>query len=442
MRTDSVNLADTFVAGAAAYAEAAFGKKYRLDEPRKYKTKSKGAQEAHEAIRPTDPARTPESIAAYLEPGALKLYELIWQRAVATQLPAAEILGTSADIVAKHATFRATGQQVVFDGYLRLYPDQDKDKFLPHLAEKMAIEAQSIEAKQHFTEPPARYSDATLVKTLEEAGIGRPSTYAPTISTVVDRGYVERDEKKRLFPTSIGFQVTDMLVKEFPNVVDMEFTSRMEHSLDKIADGEMEWRPLIEAFYGPFHHDLMAKEEQLAKKDQAEAEGQVCETCGSPMTVKRGRFGKFLACSNYPECKKTKPLKGEKPLTPPEPTNEICPTCGAPMVKKVGRFGPFLSCSTYPTCKTIKNIEVLVHDQNGNPITCPTCKEGLIAERKSKKGKLFYSCNRYPACEQAFWNKPTGEACPSCGYPTLTAKGKSKVVCPKEGCGFSRDTEE
>jgi DNA topoisomerase-1 len=440
MRTDSVNLADKFIGDAAEYVGQAFGADYKLDEPRKFKTKSKGAQEAHEAIRPTDPTRTPEDIQPHVEPNEYKLYKLIWQRAVATQMKDARIQGTSADLKCGRATFRATGQSVLFDGYLKLYPDQDKDKFLPVLTQGQSVEALSIEGKQHFTEPPPRFTDASLVKALEEAGIGRPSTYAPTISTIIERDYVERDDKKRLVPTEIGLAVTDLLVQHFPDIVDYDFTSRMENSLDLIAEGTMEWRPLLEAFYKPFHTVLVSKEAELDKADDSLAEGVVCDKCGKPMTVKRGRFGKFLACTNYPECKGTKPLPGEQKRAEPEMTDEKCELCGAPMVKKIGRFGPFLSCSRYPDCKSIKNIEKPVHDENGQPVKCPKCKEGDIIERMSKKRKIFFSCNRYPACDQAFWDRPTGEACPECGYATLTAKG-SKIVCPNEGCGFKRSKE-
>ena len=268
MRTDSVNMADKFLTEANDFITKEYGAKYALESPRKYKTKSKGAQEAHEAIRPTDPSRDPDLLVSSLDPGQLKLYKLIWQRALATQMQDAKLLGTSVDITGGNAMFRATGQQVAFDGYLKLYPDQDKDKFLPELAEKDAIKTQEIEGKQHFTEPAARYSDATLVKALEELGIGRPSTYAPTISTVIDRGYVERDEKKRLLPTDIGYEVTDLLVANFPDIVDFEFTARMENSLDNIAEGRMDWRPLISAFYGPFKITLDKREKDLA----AEAE--------------------------------------------------------------------------------------------------------------------------------------------------------------------------
>jgi len=437
MRTDSVNLSEKFLREAKDYVADEFGEAYKLDEPRRFKTKAKGAQEAHEAIRPTDPKRNPEDIRAFVEPNEYKLYKLIWQRAVATQMKDARLQSTSADLKCGRATFRATGQSVLFDGYLKLYPDQDKDKFLPPLKEGQTVEALTIEGKQHFTEPPPRYTDASLVKALEEAGIGRPSTYAPTISTIIERDYVERDDKKRLVPTEIGSSVTDLLVQYFPNIVDYDFTSKMENSLDLVAEGKIEWQPLLEAFYWPFHTMLKNTENALDKADEALAEGIVCDTCGSAMTVKRGRFGKFLACTDYPTCKGTKPLPGEQKRAEPEMTDEKCELCGAPMVKKIGRFGPFLSCSRYPDCKVIKNIEKPVYDENGQPIKCPTCKEGTLIERISKKHKVFYSCNRYPACDQAFWDRPTGEPCPECGYATLTAKG-SKIICPNEGCNYKR----
>ncbi|HWQ99850.1 MAG TPA: type I DNA topoisomerase [Candidatus Methylomirabilis sp.] len=434
MRTDSVNLSDRFVTDAKAFLTKEYGDRYALDEPRRYKTKSKGAQEAHEAIRPTDASRTPDQLAPYLDAGQLKLYRLIWQRAVATQMPEAKLLGTSVDIAGGDATFRATGQRVTFDGYLKLYPDQDKEKVLPELKQDETLEAVSIDGKQHFTEPPPRYSDASIVKTLEEEGIGRPSTYASTIGTLIERGYVERDDRKRLIPTGVAFDVNDLLVKHFPDIVDLEFTARLEASLDKIAEGEMQWRPLLEAFYGPFHANLVSKEQELTKEAEAEASGETCDKCGKPMTVKRGRFGKFLACTGYPECKNTKPMKGEAARPEPEPTDEKCESCGAMMVKKIGRFGPFLSCSRYPECKTIKSIE------KSTGITCPLCGKGTIIEKRTKKGKTFFSCNRYPECDQAFWDAPTEEKCPNDGWPIL--KKKTKLYCAKEGCGFSKPREE
>jgi DNA topoisomerase-1 len=434
MRTDSVNLADSFLQATNDFLKTTKGSDYVLAEPRRFKTKSKGAQEAHEAIRPSDPTRTPESLEPYLDARQLKLYQLIWQRALATQMPEAKLLATSVDISGGKAVFRATGQRVVFDGYLALYPDQDKDKFLPALSEKDVVIAKSLEGKQHFTEPPPRYSDASLVKKMEEDGIGRPSTYASTIGTIIDRGYVERDERKRLIPTEVAFNVIDLLVKSFPDIVDYAFTARMEASLDNIAEGTMEWRPLLSAFYGPFHTTLKAQEDVLEKEAEKEAEGEVCDKCGKPMMVKSGRFGKFFACTGYPECKRTRPMAGnERPE--PEPVDQKCPTCDAPMVKKIGRFGPFISCSRYPECKTIINIE------KGTGVTCPLCTQGEIIEKKSKKGKLFFSCNRYPDCKQAFWDRPsTDEKCPNDQWPLL--KKKTKIYCAKEGCGYSKPVDE
>ena len=434
MRTDSHVLSGKFINEANAFLSDAYGKEYTLDKPRVYKTKSKNAQEAHEAIRPTDVSRTPEDLAPYLEANVLKLYRLIWQRAVATQMASAKLKSTSIDIEGGDAMFRATGQRVIFDGYLKIYPDQDKDKFLPELHEGDVVTADEIEGKQHFTEPPARFSDATLVKRLEEDDIGRPSTYASTISTLIDRGYVERDERKKLMPLEIAFDVNDLLVKHFSDIVDTEFTARLEASLDKIADGEMEWQPLLQAFYGPFHMNLEQQEKEMDAEAQKEAEGEACEKCGGPMAVKHGRFGKFLACLNYPECKGTKPLKGEAPLPEPEPTDEVCDKCGKMMVKKVGRFGPFLSCSGYPECKNIKSIEKKIG------VTCPKCGKGDMIEKRTKKRKIFYSCNRYPDCDQAFWDKPTEEKCPEDGWPLLAKK--TKYVCSKEDCKFSKPRDE
>ncbi|MBD3251740.1 type I DNA topoisomerase [Candidatus Uhrbacteria bacterium] len=433
MRTDSQNLSNKFISESTDYVEDTYGKNYTLEKPRSYKTKSKAAQEAHEAIRPTDARRSPDDVAPYMEANLLKLYRLIWQRAVATQMAAAKMRSTSVDIVAGEASFRATGQRVAFDGYLKLYPDQDKDRFLPELKQGNAVDAKQIEGKQHFTEPPARYSDATLVKRLEEDEIGRPSTYASIISTLIDRGYVDRDERKRLFPQEIAYDVNDLLVKHFPDVVDLEFTARLETSLDKIASGEMNWRPLLEAFYRPFHANLEKQEEEITKEAFKEAEGETCDKCGSAMMVKHGRFGKFLACSNYPECKNTKPMKGEEPPEP-EPTDEKCDKCGSMMVKKVGRFGPFLACSAYPDCKNIKGIE------KGTGVTCPKCEKGEIIEKRTKKGKIFYSCNRYPDCDQAFWDKPTEEKCPEDGWPLL--EKKTKFLCSKEDCKYSKPKDE
>lgn len=442
MRTDSVNLSDKFITEARAFVSRQFGEKYAMATPRTYKTKSKGAQEAHEAIRPTDAMRRPEDVAPYLDAHMLKLYRLVWQRAVATQMADAELTTTALDIASDAAVFRATGQRIVFDGFMTLDPERLKEKHLPELHEGDAMEALAMNGTQHFTEPPPRYNDASIVKALEEYGIGRPSTYAPTISTVIDRGYIERDEKKRFVPTQIAYDVTDLLTTHFPNIVDTEFTARMEHSLDSIAEGKMEWRPLLSAFYGPFNDQLMKNEETLEQEAQKAAEGETCPKCGKPMAVKRSRYGKFLACTGYPECKGSKPLPGEGPARKePEPTGEQCPECGEPLVKRDGRFGPFLSCSGYPKCKYIKNIETPVKDENGNPVTCPECGKGTIIQKRSKKGKIFYACNRYPDCQKAFWAPPTGTPCPKCGYATTVRKAKS-IACPEESCGWKESVAD
>ena len=298
MRTDSTSLAQTFTDAAADYLEKTFGKKYRPEAPRVYTTKSKGAQEAHESVRPTDAARTPESVAAHLSEQQAKLYDLIWRRAVASQMPDAQLEATTVDIAAGDHTLRSTGSVVVFDGFLALTPESQKDTLLPHLTEKEPLEAESIEPKQHFTEPPARYSDASLVKVLEEHGIGRPSTYAPTIATITERGYVERIENRRLKPTDIAFAVTDLLVAHFPQIVDTEFTAKMEAEFDTIAEGGKEWEPVIDAFYKPYAENLAAKEKEIIKKVVEDVPtDMVCEKCGKPMVIKTGRFGKFYACT-------------------------------------------------------------------------------------------------------------------------------------------------
>ncbi|MCR4278418.1 MAG: type I DNA topoisomerase [bacterium] len=439
MRTDSVNLSEKFLQDANELVKTKYGDAYTLSAPRVYKTKSKGAQEAHEAIRPTEASRTPESVSAFLDTQMLKLYQLIWQRSVASQMADAELKTTALDIASEKSVFRATGQRVVFDGFMALDPDRQKEKLLPELHEKDAMKTVSMNGVQHFTEPPPRYNDATIIKALEEHGIGRPSTYAPTISTVIDRGYIERDDKKRFVPTDIAYAVIDLLIKHFPNIVDLEFTARMENSLDSIAEGKMEWRPLLSAFYGPFNAQLMKNEEMLEQEAQKAAEGETCPKCGKAMAVKRSRYGKFLACTGYPECKGSKPLPGEENARKePEPTDEICPECGEPMVKREGRFGAFLSCSTYPKCKSIKNIEIPVKDEQGNPVQCPECKKGTIIQKKSKKGKIFFACNRYPDCQKAFWGPPTGTPCPKCGYATVIRKAKS-ISCPQEDCDWKED---
>jgi DNA topoisomerase-1 len=448
MRTDSLNLSDKFLADAKAYLDNALGAAYSLPEARRYKTKSKGAQEAHEAIRPTEAALTPEELPADLNDRQKKLYRLIWQRSIASQMKEAIMHQTAIDVEAVNTPylFRANGQTMDFDGYLRIYPEKSKELELPNIAEGEKLELQKLEKEQHFTKAPARYSDAGIVKALEEYGIGRPSTYAPTLSTIIARNYVQRDEAKKLYPTDIAFVVTDLLVSHFTGVIDYEFTAKMENELDDIALGKHEWQPVISDFYGPFHENLEKKYNEINKEDimPEEISEVKCDKCGAKMLVKTGRFGKFLACSAYPECKNIKKAESGAPGEPAEKDqltqaleekykHEICDKCGANMSIKNGRFGHFLACSGYPKCKNIRNIK---ENDNGTGIKCPKCGEGEIVQKRSKRG-VFYACNKYPDCKNAYWGKPTGEKCPDCSS-LLIESGKGQVKCSEKDCEYTK----
>ena len=351
MRTDSLNLASVAVDGARQYVTANFGKEYVPAEAVHYKTKAKGAQEAHEAIRPTDVSKRASDL--NLESDRhVKLYELIWQRMVACQMAPARVAATTVTISADKGTFRANGSVIAFPGYLKVWPTDSEDRLLPEMTKGEALKLNDLKSEQHFTEPPARYSEATLVKALEEYGIGRPSTYAPTLSTIIDRGYVQLIER-RFQPTQIGEVVTDMLVANFPEVIDLKFTADMEEKLDKVAEGHEEWVKLIDSFYTPFAKELAEKTETVQKKDMTEPTDKVCPDCGKPMVIRPGRYGKFLACTGFPECKHTEPI--------------------------VVNSG----------------------------IKCPECGEGFLIERKTRRGKTFWGCNRYPKCKHATWDDPS-----------------------------------
>ncbi len=444
MRTDSINLSELALASAKEAILSKFGKDYVLPEPRKFTSKSKNAQEAHEAIRPTDLMRDPESIKTHLDRNQFRLYDLIWKRTIATQMPEAVFDATSVDMEIigsgkeeKNYIFRANGQVVKFDGFIKAYTegkdDEEADEvegLLPDLQKGDQPKVVKILPNQHFTQPPPRYSDATLIKALEEHGIGRPSTYAPTITTIQDRGYVDKIDKK-FHPTEIGFIVNDILVEHFPKVVDLEFTAQMEEKLDEIAAGNKEWVPVIREFYDPFHENLKAKEKEVEK--HVEILEEKCPESGHPLQIKFGRFGKFIACSNYPECKYTRPMPEEQKVID-ENSGVICDLCGKPMVVKFGRFGSFLGCSGYPECKNIKKI------QKGTGVTCPTCEEGELVERKSKRG-IFYSCSRYPKCKFALNLKPTGEKCPKTGDLLVTTKD-GMIKCSNKDCEYEREPKE
>ena len=429
MRTDSLNLSKDSLEVAKNYIVNHFGKEY--SEERFFKTKSKGAQEAHEAIRPSDPARTPESIKDFLDPKQYKLYTLIWQRMLASQMASAISDLTTIEVSAGKYTLRSSGSTIKFEGFLKVYPIKSEEITFPELKEKEELKLLKVLAEQHFTQPPARYNEAGLVKALEEFGIGRPSTYAPIISTIQDRGYVKKEEK-RFAPEEIGFIVNDFLVEHFPKIVDIEFTAKMEEDLDKVAEGEQDWRKLMKDFYDPFIDNLNVKEKTIDKKAITEEKtDEKCDTCGSPMIIKLGRFGKFMACTNYPTCKTTKPMGDEKKLIE-EFSGEICEKCGKPMVVKRGRFGAFLGCSGYPECKTIKSIT------KPTGAKCPECDKGDIVEKKSKAGRIFYGCNNYPECKFAMWQKPTGEKCPKC-ESLMTFAAKEKQICSNKECKYEKE---
>jgi len=353
-RTDSLNLADQFLNTVQKLIEDKFGKNHALAIPRQYKTKAKGAQEAHEAIRPTYPEKNPESIKERLDKNQYKLYNVIWCRAIACQMQPAIVDSTSIDIKAKNYLFRTTGAIIKFDGFLKIYPCKISETILPPLKKDEVLNLIKLAPEQHFTKPPAHYSEATLIKTLEEHGIGRPSTYAPTLSTIQERNYVKK-QRRYLYPTEVGIIVNDLLVKHFPKIVDIEFTARMEEDLDEIARGKQEWVPVIKDFYYPFNKNLQMKYKEIDKKEITEEKtDKICEKCNKPMVIKIGRFGKFLACSGYPKCKHALPLKkeGEEELT-----DKTCPECKAPMKIRTGRFGKFLGCSNYPKCKHVEKYE-------------------------------------------------------------------------------------
>ncbi len=414
MRTDSVNLAQSALQQAQEVIMKDFGKEYMLPEPRYYKNKSKGAQEAHEAIRPSDLSITPDSIKSYLDSGQIKLYGLIWKRTIASQMQQAIFEQTSVDIVGKkekrHWTFRANGQVMRFDGFIRAYSegrdDDDNDMLenqLPELTKDEKLQEKSIIPLQHFTEPPARYTDATLIKALEQHGIGRPSTYAPTLTTIQDRGYVEKEDKK-YHPTEIGFKVNDMLVENFPEIVDINFTSEVEEQLDDIAEGKRKWTPVIRAFYTPFEKNLKEKEKSVEKL--IEISETPCPHCSKMMIIKFGRMGKFLACPD-PESKITMPLPEEaakiKELEE-QTKDEHCPLCDKTMQVKRGRFGYFLGCVDYPSCKGIKKIVKKIG------FKCPNCNNGDILEKKGRgRSKVFYACSRFPDCTFAINKIPANQ---------------------------------
>ncbi len=429
MRTDSCTLSEKFISQAKSWVASSFGEKYVEETVREYKTKTRSAQEAHEAVRPSLASRTPSDIKDYLNRNQMRLYELIWKRAMSTVAKAAIFRQATLSIAGNGAEFRANGNVMVFDGFLKIYGIDAKDVVLPELSVGDKLDLKDLAGNQHFTEPPQRYSDAALVKAMEEHGIGRPSTYAPIISTLIERGYAQRDKAKKLEPKEVAFMVTDLLTANFPEVVDYEFTAKMEDSLDDIAEGKAEWQPVIKEFYGPFHKNLEEKYKEVKKVEPQEEKVDIaCELCGSPMIAKMSRYGKFLACSAFPKCKFTMPMDGKKLEENIKESDEFCNKCGAKMLIKEGKYGKFLGCSGYPTCKNMKPL----NDATG--VSCPSCKTGQIVSRRTKRGKEFFGCSSYPKCNFALWSRPTGEKCPDCGS-LMVADRRSGTKCSNKECG-------
>jgi DNA topoisomerase-1 len=445
MRTDSVILSTQATSEARQVISDLFGPEYALAQPRVYKSKAKNAQEAHEAVRPTTIANTPEKLKSFLSSDQYRLYRLIWTRTVASQMAAAILDATTVDLAAgERFTFRATGQVIRFPGFMKLYiegtdeTEEDQEGTLPLLAEGEPVDRRELLPDQHFTQPPPRFTEASLVKTLEEYGIGRPSTYASIMNTLVTRKYVRLD-KRTFFPEDIGMVVSDLLVNHFSQYVDYDFTARLEEDLDAISRGETQWRPVLKNFWEPFIALLKQKEGEVKKGElTTEQTDRPCPECGKPLVIKLGKRGKFLACSGFPGCRHTEPLPNDSAEEAEAPvlSEEKCEKCGAPMLIKDGRYGKYLACSAYPGCK---NIQPLVKPK-GTGVTCPVCTEGELQEKKSRFGKIFYSCNRYPKCKYALWDPPVAEPCPKCAWPVLvdkTTKREGTVrKCPQETCDY------
>jgi DNA topoisomerase I len=491
MRTDSTRVSADALEEVRGMITERYGAEYRPEKANFYKSK-KDAQDAHEAIRPTSALRTPESVASFLAEDEAKLYALIWQRFVASQMTPAVFDQTTIDVDAKGKDgadyiFRATGSVEKFNGFLRVYKegkdakdedDEEEKSKLPAVTQGEVLKFKAILPEQHFTEPPPRFTEATLVKELEADGVGRPSTYASILSTIQDREYVKKEGGK-FTPTELGMVVTDLLLESFDDLFDTSYTARMEEELDSIEEGKLDWRTAMSDFYVRFEKDLehaathmtdikrmerptdfvcekcgkpmvikwgkhgsfiactgypdCTNTREIAEEGATEQDETVyCDNCGRPMVLKKGRFGQFLACSGYPDCKTTKQL-GEAQKPKDVPLDEDCPQCGGKLVKKYGRFGEFVACGNYPKCKYVK--------QKTIGVKCPNCSEGEIIERRSKRGKTFYGCNRYPECDFVAWGKPIAEKCPDCGGGYLIEKylkSGAFAQCPNAECKFKK----
>lgn len=455
MRTDSVVLGADAIVAIRDLIQHRYGKDQVPDEPREFRTKTKNAQEAHEAIRPTNVDLIPDEIKNHLSPEQAKLYDLIWKRTVASQMIPATMDTVSIDLGCGEGNrFRASGSVISDLGFMAVYQEgyddgkkhqDDADgMILPPLEEGDIVDLLDIVPEQHFTEPPPRYGEASLVKTLEEFGIGRPSTYASIISTILHREYVILDQK-RFKPTDVGRIVNKFLTQYFTQYVDYDFTAKLEDELDAISRGEKEWVPLMKEFWYPFKELVTSTNENVQRKDVThEALNEACPKCGKELSIRLGKRGRFVGCTGYPDCDFTRNLEGET-TTASEPTvieGRVCPDCGGALHVKFGRYGKFIGCSNYPKCKHLEPFE----KPADTGVECPECNQGTLLKRKSRFGKIFYSCGRYPDCKYAIWNEPINEPCPKCAWPLLTIKTTKRrgteKVCPRKECGFAQSMEE
>lgn len=434
MRTDSLNLSSEAVEKARDYIQTNFGDDYLPSKPKIYTTKSKGAQEAHEAIRPTMIDFDPAKASAYLSSDELKLYKLIYNRFLACQMNEAIIESQSIIFKGKETSFKANGKRLVFDGFYKATGYNEKDKLLPNLTPNAPAKLDKITATQHFTEPPARYNEASLIKMLESLGIGRPSTYAPTITILDTRKYIEIKEK-RIYPTEIAIIVTELLEKHFPEIVDSGFTANMEEKLDLIASNEQDWQQMLKDFYAPFMTKVDDGKKNIVSLKTATPTGELCPECGSELLLRKGRFGEFVACSNFPKCKYTKNLNESKEDSDKKvvTTDQICDKCGSTMVIKGSKRGEFLACSAYPKCKNAKPLTP--PKQLATP--CPECG-GALNERSGKRGS-FYGCSNYPKCKFISNIEPVNRRCSECGYTMGIKKLKNKTMYECLKCKHKED---
>lgn len=452
MRTDSLRISAEAQSAAKDYILEKFGEKYTPEQPRVYKSRA-SAQDAHEAIRPSNIAFEPEKIKKHLTSDQFKLYRLIWNRFLASQMQAAELDTVTADITSGGYLFRSSGYSIKFRGYMAVYEESEdeestntdapeKSTRLPELAEGDILPLSDVLPEQHFTEPPARYNEASLIKFFEEKGIGRPSTYTPIITTIIARGYVAR-EGKALKPTQLGEITNKLMVQYFPDIVDVAFTAKMEDELDGIEQGDSSVESVLSSFYTDFAEHLEQAEASVEKGAfdiPVEETDIICEKCGARLVIKSGRYGKFAACPNYPRCRNTKPLNADGTVDTSkaeekfEPTDMICDLCGGHVVIRPGKYGAFYACEHYPTCKYTKPI---LHDIG---VPCPKCG-GKIVQKRGKNRMLFYSCEHYPECDFSSWDVPQAEKCPMCGEILFRKKGKNFIFCHNKSCGYKRECE-